>query len=73
MVLRVQVVEGEYRIVLPPEMVEELKLKDGDPLQVVPMSEAASTDHRTMTLEEGMAAFHRIEPLHRNTMRELAK
>ncbi len=71
--MRVQVVEGEYRLVLPAEMVEEMQLKDGDALQVQAVPSAASPVHRTVSVEEGMAAFHRIEPLHRNTLRELAK
>ncbi len=74
LVMRVQVVEGEYRLVLPPDMVEELKLKDGDALQVQAVTPATSTgEHRAVTLEEGMAAFRRVEQLHRNTLREVAK
>ncbi len=72
MVLHIQVVEGEYRLVLPPEMVEELKLRDGDALEVLPVPAARAGD-RFVTLEEGMTAFHKFEALHRNTMRELAR
>jgi bifunctional DNA-binding transcriptional regulator/antitoxin component of YhaV-PrlF toxin-antitoxin module len=73
MVMRVQVVEGEYRIVLPPEAMEELKLKPGAPVDIVPVVEPEPPQHRYMTVEEGLAAFRRIEPAHRNTFRELAK
>jgi len=73
MVMRVQVVDGEYRVVLPAEAVEALKLKDGAAVQVVPVVEPEKSGHRYMTVEEGLEAFRSTEHLHRNTYRELAK
>jgi hypothetical protein len=52
---------------------EALKLKDGAPVEIVPVAEPATAEHRYMTVEESLAAFRRIEPAHRNTFRELAK
>ena len=71
--MRVQLVAGEYRVVLPREAVEELKLKDGDAVEIKPLLQGAPGEHRTMTLEEGMEIFRRIEPKHREAFRELAK
>jgi hypothetical protein len=73
MVMRVQLVAGEYKVVLPPEAVEQLQLKDGDPVEIKALPEATRSEHRTMTLEEGMEIFRRIEPQHREAFRELAK
>ena len=72
MVMRVQLVAGEYRVVLPPEAVEALKLTEGSPVEIVPVAEQACADHRRMTVEEGLAAFRGTELDHRNTYRELA-
>ena len=75
MVLRVQHVDGEYRVVLSPEAVEALRVQEGSAVEVVPVvnSEHAQDDFRYATVEEGSAAYERTERLHRNTYRELAK
>ena len=71
--MRVQHVDGEYRVVLSPEAMEILKLREGAPVDVVPVAEPVPSEHRYMTVEEAVAAFRKIEPAHRNTFRELAK
>ncbi len=73
MVMRVQHVEGEYRIVVPPEAMEALHLTDGAPVEIVAAVEPAPAEPRYMTLTEGLAAFRRTVPAHRNTYIELAK
>jgi bifunctional DNA-binding transcriptional regulator/antitoxin component of YhaV-PrlF toxin-antitoxin module len=74
MVMRVQHIDGEYRVVLPVEAIEALHLSDGAAVEIVPVSGGTGTSgHRYATLQEGMDAFLRTEPLHENTYRELAK
>ena len=64
--MRVQVVDGEYRVVLPPEAVEALKLRDGAPVEITPVPEPGREAHRHMTEEEGMEAFRSTLPDHSN-------
>ena len=71
MVMRVQVVDGEYRVVLPAEAVEALKLKEGTAVQVVPVAEPEKS--RYVGVDEAMKAYFETEPLHRDSYRELAK
>jgi hypothetical protein len=71
MVLRIQVVDGEYRVVAPPEAVEALKLSEGVEVEVVPV--AVGPGHRDMDFAEGMAAFGGTLEFHRDVYRELAK
>jgi hypothetical protein len=72
MVMRVQHVEGEYRVVLTPEAMEALNLTDGASVEIVPVA-AAQPEHRYMTVEEMLDAYQRTEHLHLDTYRELAK
>jgi bifunctional DNA-binding transcriptional regulator/antitoxin component of YhaV-PrlF toxin-antitoxin module len=71
MVMRVQVVDGEYRVVVPPEAVEALGLRDGAPVELVPVPQPEKS--RYVGVEEGMRAYFKTEPLHRNSYRELAR
>jgi len=71
--MRIKHVEGEYRIVVPIEAMEALHLSDGASVELVPVVEPKRTEHRYMTVEQGLAAFRKTEPAHRNTYRELAK
>lgn len=71
MVMRVQIVDGEYRVVLPPEAVEALKLSEGTPVRVMPIAETSQP--RYVGVEEGMKVYFETEPFHRNSYRELAK
>ena len=71
--MRIQHVDGEYRIVVPIEAMEAMKLTEGAPVELLPVVDPNRAEHRYMTVEEGLAAFRRTEPAHRNTYRELAK
>ena len=73
MVMRVQVVDGEYRVVVPPEAVEALQLKEGAPVEIVPLADPRRAEHRYVTFEEGMEAFKSTLPIHSEAYRELAK
>jgi antitoxin component of MazEF toxin-antitoxin module len=69
--MRVQLVAGEYKVVLPPEAMEELQLKDGDAVKVVRAAETAES--RSVGVGEAMKSYFETEPLHRESYRELAK
>ena len=73
MVMRVQVVEGEYRVVLPPEAVEKLRIKDGSTVDVVTVDEMVRSKSKYVGIEEGMKAYFETLPDHRESYRELAK
>ena len=73
MVMRVKVVDGEFRLVLPHEALSDLNVKDGDRFEVTPIAESSESNHETATLEEGMAAYRKFEAGHRATFIELAK
>ena len=69
--MRVQLVAGEYKVVLPAEAMEELRLKDGDAVKVVRAAE--TTESRQVDVAEAMKSYFETEPLHRESYRELAK
>ena len=72
MIFRIQVVDGEFVIVLPPETVAAMGLREGSLVEVLSVGpETSGTKY--ISIEEGMAAYFKTEPLHRNTYRELAK
>jgi hypothetical protein len=71
MVMRVQLVAGEYRVVLPREAVEELKLKDGDAVEIKPLPQGAES--RYVGVDEAMESYFETEPSHRESYRALAK
>lgn len=71
--MRVQHVEGEYRVVLPPEAVEALHLTDGSVVRVIPVEPQGVVERRYITKEEAIESYLRTEPQHLETYRELAK
>jgi antitoxin component of RelBE/YafQ-DinJ toxin-antitoxin module len=73
MVLHVQHVEGEYRVVLTPEAIAALNLTDGAPVEVLPVKVAEPTERRYATNAEVLQAFRETLPQHEEAYRELAK
>jgi len=75
MVMRVQEVEGEYRVVLTPEAIAAWNLKDGAPVEVTPVPEAAVAGPviHYMTNEEALEAYRSTLPQFRAAYEELAK
>jgi len=70
-VLRIQQVEGEFRVVVPAEAMEALRLSVGAAVRVIP--EAEPERSRYVGVEEGMKAYFETEPLYRESYQELAK
>ena len=76
--MRVQHVDGEYRVVLTPEAMAALHLSEGAEVEVRTVSNGSGpepTDVRIkyISVQEALDSYERTEPLHRNTYRELAK
>jgi hypothetical protein len=75
MVMRVQQVDGEYRVVLTPEALAALNLTDGSPVEVLPVVEAPapSPKIRYLTNDEALHAYRQTLPQFRDAYEELAK
>jgi hypothetical protein len=69
MVFRVKVVDGQYCILLSPEAMAEMRLKEGSVVEV----SAVESGNEYISLERALASYLETLPLHRNTYRELAK
>ncbi len=73
--MRVQHVDGEYRVVLTPEAMEALHLSEGAEVEVrtVAGEPNGSTSIRRMSVEEALENFRETLPQHIEAYRELAK
>ncbi len=73
--MRVQQIEGEYRVVLTPEAIAALNLKDGAEVEVLPVPKAvtASPVIRYATNEEALEIYRSTLPQFRAAYEELAK
>ncbi len=73
--MRVQHVEGEYRVVLTAEALAALNLRDGSAVEVLPVVEAPATAPtiRYLTNEEALNAYRETLPQFRAAYEELAK
>ena len=72
MVMRVQLIGDEYRVVLSPEAVEALHLSDGAEVEIRRVEPEQPRMHY-VTVQEALDSYDRTEPQHRNTYQELAK
>ena len=72
MVVRVQRVGEEYRIVLSPEAIEALHLSDGAEVEIRRV-EQEQLRVQYVTVQEALESYGRTESQHRNTYQELAK
>jgi hypothetical protein len=64
----------QYCVVLSAEAVEALHLAEGAEVAVCPISSAGSEcEHWHASVEEGLEAFRKTLPQHRDAYRELAK
>ena len=75
MVMRVQRVGEEYRIVLSPEALEALHLTDGAEVEIrrVGPEQAQPATIRYLSVEEALDAYRETLPQHREAYRALAK
>jgi bifunctional DNA-binding transcriptional regulator/antitoxin component of YhaV-PrlF toxin-antitoxin module len=73
MILRVQLVEGEFRIVLPMEVVRKLELREGSVVEIESVEQTYRAQQRYITREEAMESYRRTLPQHEAAYRELAR
>lgn len=71
MVARLEKIERGYAVLLTPEMVEELHLVEGSPVQILPV--AAERTVRYASAEEFFRVHKELEPENAVAYRELAK
>jgi antitoxin component of MazEF toxin-antitoxin module len=72
MAMRVRRMGDEFCVVISRQALEELRLSEGAEVEVRAVeSTPASAEY--VTVEEALESYHRTEPLHSNTYRELAK
>lgn len=62
-----------YGVLLPKQVVEDLRLEEGSVLQLVKTSNGIQLSPYDADFAKQMDAFRRTEAKHRNSYRELAK
>jgi antitoxin component of MazEF toxin-antitoxin module len=73
---KVQKVGNDYVVMLPAQVVDDLRLVDGSYVEVEKVDGAAGApvlEIKRLTDDEAREIFDKIEPFHRNTFAELAK
>jgi hypothetical protein len=74
MTLRVHQVEGEFRVVLTAEQMEQLQLTDGAAIEVVAAAQTRSGEEfEYVSAAEAMQAFEETYAAHESSYLELAK
>jgi antitoxin component of MazEF toxin-antitoxin module len=73
MVMRVQHIDGEYRVVLTPEAIAALHLTEGSEVEVSAVGTLPSETKRYASDAEVLQAFRETLPQHAQAYRELAK
>lgn len=73
MVMRVERVDGEFRVVLTAEAMAELRLTEGSAVEVRPVEPNGAGRRQYATVEEALRAFHETLPQHEKAYLELAK
>ena len=70
---RIRKIGNGYGVLLPKQMVDELRLSEGSVLSIVKDAEGIHLSPYDANFSEQLEAFRRTEAKHRNSYRELAK
>jgi antitoxin MazE len=70
---RIRKIGNGYGVLLPKQMVDELRLEEGSVLSIVTDAEGIHLSPYDAGFSEQLEAFRRTEARHRNSYRELAK
>ncbi len=62
-----------FGVLLPRQIIEQLRLSEGDVLTLTETSEGIQLSPYDASFSQQVEAFRRTEPRHRNSYRELAK
>ena len=71
--LKLRKIGNSYGVILPKEMLDRLKLKEGDTVYAHDIPDGVQITAADPDFEAGMAAFERTNRKFRNAFRELAK
>lgn len=70
---RIRKIGNGYGILLPKQVMEEMRLEEGSALSIVQDGHTLHLSPYDASFSEQLEAFRRTEPRHRNSYRELAK
>jgi putative addiction module antidote len=70
---RVRKIGNGYGVLLPKQVMEEMRLEEGTVLTLVTDANGLHLSPYDASFSEQLEAFRRTEPRHRNSYRELAK
>jgi len=70
---RIRKIGNGYGVLLPKQMVDELRLSEGSVLSIVKDAGGIHLSPYDANFSEQLEAFRRTEAKHRNSYRELAK
>lgn len=70
---RIRKIGNGYGVLLPKQIVDELRLEEGSVLSIVKDAEGIHLSPYDANFSEQLEAFRRTEAKHRNSYRELAK
>ena len=71
--LKLRKIGNSYGVILPKEMLNRLKIKEGDTVYAHDIPDGVQITAADADFEAGMAAFERTNRKFRNAFRELAK
>lgn len=71
--LKLRKIGNSYGVILPKEMLNRLKIKEGDTVYAHDIPDGVQITTADPDFEAGMAAFERTNRKFRNAFRELAK
>lgn len=71
--LKLRKIGNSYGVILPKEMLDRLKIKEGDTVYAHDIPDGVQITAADPDFEAGMAAFERTNRKFRNAFRELAK
>lgn len=73
MQLKVRRIGNGYGVLLPRQAMERLRLEEGGLLNMIETDSGIELTPYDAHFSEQLEAFRRLEPKHRNSLRELAK
>ena len=71
--LKVRRIGNSLGVILPQEVLADLKVADGDELFALPCADGITLTAYDPDFEQGMAAFESFNKQYRNTLRALAE
>jgi putative addiction module antidote len=70
---KVRKIGNGYGVLLPKQILDELRMEEGSVLNIVRKDDGVMLSHYDADFADQLEAFRRTEAVHRNSYRELAK